>query len=125
MVPHDKYKDLENTAKILQERYIPDQNRIITHDEKVVLNNQKAAKEHAEMMEKPAFVVPDRFIDDWTGSKYADNLYTYGIPKKLPEADPTFLPKVDPEAKEKDYTPEKTPKEENKIWEEKVFGKED
>jgi hypothetical protein len=74
------------------------------------------------MMEKPKFELGTRVIDDWTGSTYADNLYTYGKPKKLPVADPTFLPAKDPDAKEPDYTPEKTPEEENKAWEKKVFG---
>jgi hypothetical protein len=75
------------------------------------------------MMNRPRFEVPDRFIDDWTGSRFADNLYTYGKPKELPKADATFLPPKDPDAKEPDYTPEKTPEEENKAWEEKTFGK--
>lgn len=121
MVPHEKYSDLEDSDKIIHDRYDPKQNKMMSPEEKVAKDNEKAQKDHAEMMAKPQWEVPSRMVDDWTGSKFADNLYTYGHPKELPKGDPTFMPAKDPEAKEKDYTPEKTPKEENKAWEEKMF----
>lgn len=83
----------------------------MTPEEVAVKQAEKEKEEKAEMMAKPKFEVPGRIIDDWTGHRFADNLYDYGVEKFPPKADPTFLPKKDPEAKEPDYLPEKTPEE--------------
>lgn len=64
----------------------------------------------------------NRFVDDWTGSTYAENIYSYGVPKELPKGDPTFAPQRDPDAPEPDYTPKETPQELQKAWDEKTFG---
>ena len=123
MVPYEKYEELENSFKVVHDRFDPKSKTIMSEEEKAVVDQKKADEEKAEMMAKPKFEVSGRMIDDWTGSRFADNVYSNGVEKFPPKADPTFLPAKDPDAKEPDYTPEKTPEEENKAQEEKVVGK--
>lgn len=122
MVPFTKYSDLEDTSKIINERFDKKSKKMLTHAEAVVRDQEDAKKEHAEMMSKPMDMSSNRYYDDWTGSTYAENIYSYGVPKKLPEGDPTFVPPRDPDAPEIDYTPKETPEELQKAWDEKTFG---
>jgi hypothetical protein len=71
-----------------------------------------------EKASRPPFVVKDRWIDDWSGTKYAKNPYTYGVEPWPPVAEP-IIPYVSPKeeeepaAKKKDY---KKPKEAVVLW---------
>ena len=85
---------------------------MLTHAEKIVKDQNEAKKAHAELMAKGGRdMSSNRFVDDWTGSTYAENIYSYGVPKELPKGDPTFVPQRDPDAPEPDYTPKETPQE--------------
>ena len=123
MVPYSKYSDLEDTSKAITERFDRQNKKILTHAEKVVKDQLDAKKAHEDMIAKGANdMSSNRYYDDWTGSTYAENIYSYGVPKELPKADKTFVPGRDPDAPETDYTPKETPEELQKVWDEKTFG---
>lgn len=126
MVPYSKYEDLESTSKIISENYDKKDKKILSHAEKIVKDQNEAKKAHDDMMANGGRdMSSNRYVDDWTGSTYAEHIYSYGVPKdgKLPEADKTFLPPRDEE--ERDYTPKETPEELQKAWDAKTFGTQD
>lgn len=71
MVPYSKYSDLEDTSKIITERFDKKNKKMLTHAEKIVKDQEDSKREHEEMMAKGVDVLPSRYYDDWTGDKYA------------------------------------------------------
>jgi hypothetical protein len=75
-----------------------------------------------EKASRPPFVVKDRWIDDWTGTKYAKNPYTYGVEPWPPVAEPTvpYLPPKEEEEpteeKKEEKKEDKKPKEAVVLW---------
>ena len=116
MVPYSRYSDLEDTSKLISENFDKKNKKMLTHAEKIVKDQSDAKNEEQKVRDMSS----NRYVDDWTGSDYAENIYSYGVSKKLPEADKTFLPPR--ETEEPDYTPKESPEELQKAWDEKTFG---
>ena len=116
-VPHDVHARQENPGLIVGDTFDVDQKRFLTPYEIMDRDTKKFNKEQNEKADRPAFVVKDRYIDDWTGTKWAKHPYTYGVEPWPPVAEalvPYLPPKEEePEEEKKD---DKKPKEAVVLW---------
>ena len=84
-MPHEEHQDKENVHKLIYERFDPEHGRFKNEWEIKAENQKKLEEAIRDQANQPAFQVKDSHIDDWTGDKYARNVYCYGAEPCDPE----------------------------------------
>jgi hypothetical protein len=87
-VPHEVYARQENPGMIVTDRYDITKNNFLNDFELANKNLEKQKADDKARAERPGFVMNDRWIDDWTGSKWANHPYTYGVEPFPPKSEP-------------------------------------
>jgi len=99
-MPHADYDAIENLHSMINDHFDPSEGRFLS-DHEVQDRADKAADDaQAAAAKKKRFTVPAHLVDDWTGQKWAENIYSFGRESVPPENVKT---KEDHEAEIKEY----------------------
>lgn len=78
-MPHADYDGVENLHSIIYDHFDPKEGRFLSdHEVQHRADVSENEKEYAAA-NSPRFTVPGHVIDDWTGERWAKNIYSYGI----------------------------------------------
>jgi hypothetical protein len=110
-VPHEVYARQEHPGMVVSDRYDMNKNKWLSDIEVLQKHADELNKMQEEKRNRPPFEVPSRLLDDWTGSKWANHPYTYGVEPFPPKSEPQV-----PYQPPKEEEPEEKPKEAVVLW---------